>query len=365
MHGGNLRWAEEKYGKGHFVDLSANINVFGPPSGVVQKLNQALPQIVQYPDPESLNLRYLMSEAYTLPIEHILIGNGAGELIFTILQALKPRKVLIPIPAFSEYEKAGRASGAEIFYFTLGASGWESLNQVYLKSASDYKEIWHNNLLGVNMVFLCSPHNPTGSILKREQLKIILDIAMEMKCWVFFDESFYDFLPDEWRWSSREFLKDYPNLISIYSLTKFYSLPGLRLGVAFAQPELIKRFQLFRDPWSVNIFAQAAGIASLEDTSYPIEIRRKISASREFFYKEFNNHKFTKWRLLPSHVNFALIELIEGKSKELTAALGNKRILVRDCKNFSGLNGEFIRVAIKDIESTQRFLQALVEIETI
>ncbi|MHB1652034.1 MAG: pyridoxal phosphate-dependent aminotransferase [Desulfitobacteriaceae bacterium] len=364
MHGGNLRWAKERFGREEFVDLSANINPFGPPSGVLARLQQILPQIVHYPDPESKVLRIRLSQVYSIPLDYIIVGNGAGELIFTILQAFKPKRVVIPLPAFSEYERAAKAVEAEIAYLVLGADGWDSL--LPLNSISDFetfRETWLKILRGTDLLFLCSPHNPTGTVLRREHFANILDIARKVQCRVLFDESFNDFLPDALRWTAREFLEDYPNLTVLYSLTKFFSLPGLRLGAGFAHPEDISRLMAFRDPWSVNTMAQEAGLAALEEPSYPAEVRVKLTESRFFFYQEFSRKGFTKWKLCPTVVNFALLHLLEGTSGGLVADLGKRGILVRDCASFTGLKGEFIRFAIKDIASMQGLLDAMEDIE--
>lgn len=360
MHGGNLRWAQETYGRDSFIDLSANINPFGPPKLVWQVLKQSLPEIVRYPDPDTKSLCIGLSQRFNLPIENIMTGNGAGELIFTIVQALKPLRVLIPVPAFSEYERAARAVTAEIKQFHLGAKGWGSLPCISsVEGKEEFTRIWRGLLQGVNLLFLCSPHNPTGSVLSREQLELILQIAQELNSIVIVDESFFDFLPDTIRFSAREFLGTYNNLIVLYSMTKFYSLPGLRLGAAFAASPYISRFKEYRDPWTVNVLAEKAGVVSLQDKHFAEEIRQRIEESKTFFCEEFLRRNFTNMYLYPSLVNFALIEISDRSSSELVTALGHQGILVRDCANFPGLNGNFIRTAIKEKDNMKKLIEAL------
>lgn len=355
MHGGNLRRAKELYGLESFIDLSANINPFGPPAGVWDSLRKSMSDIVHYPDPESLVLKKTLSDALNQDLESMMLGNGAGELIFTVLQALKPQRVVIPIPTFSEYERAARAAGSEVLYVPLGPEGWAGFK------GSDQKALarWEKILTGCDLLFLCSPHNPTGSLLERDFFVQILRLTKEKGCKILFDESFYDFLPDESRRSAREYLAENQHLLVLYSLTKFYSIPGLRLGAVFAHPPLIAGFDRYRDPWSVNVMAQQAGITALEDREFPAEVREKLQASRDYFYREFELSGLKNLKLWPSVVNFALIEVLNYSPQGLIEDLGRLGILVRDCSSFEGLPPNFIRVAIKDIPVMKSLMAGL------
>lgn len=360
MHGGNLREAREKFGKNDFIDLSANINPFGPPLSVWERLRNALPEITHYPDPENKRLTQKLSERFKLLPEQILVGNGAGELLFALTLALKPKKVLIPVPGFSEYERAARAVGAEVQYMKLGVKGWDSLPQGKTpEDNNQYMNLWQELLDDCDLVYLNSPHNPTGSILRIEELQIILQIAQKSNCWVVFDESFYDFLNDDIRWTARTFLKENSKLIVIYSMTKFFSLPGIRLGLLFSNSEVIQKVQIFRDPWSVNVLAEEAGIEALADSAFSTEVRMKLSDSRNFFYEEFKKAQFKALTLHFTHVNFALIEIKDRTSLEIVERLGKLGILVRNCDNFQGIQGQYIRVAIKDEKSMRRLIEGL------
>ncbi|AGA68549.1 L-threonine O-3-phosphate decarboxylase [Desulfitobacterium dichloroeliminans LMG P-21439] len=370
MHGGNLLEAVEQYGRDSFTDLSANINAFGPPEAVWRAIEQSLKAIIHYPDPEYRRLRRKMAQRYSLTEEEILLGNGAGELIFLLLHALKPGRVLIPQPAFSEYERAALACGAEVNKIFLGVEGWDSLDF----DRPETQRAWEKAMAENDLIFINSPHNPTGSSLRREQFETIIALAHKSKTWVVLDESFVDFLEDKIRWSGKEYLSDFPNLLVLYSLTKFYSIPGLRLGCIFADPSLLGRLKKQRDPWAVNALAEEAGLAALTDESYAEQVRERLGESKAFFYKEFQSRikegKLSGIEVYPSTVNFALIEILDTqgakdslgaklRKKEILQRLGQKGILVRDCDNFQGLSGEFIRVAIKAQESMEALLEGL------
>jgi threonine-phosphate decarboxylase len=190
-------------------------------------------------------------------------------------------------------------------------------------------------------------------------LERILRVTKELGCRILFDESFLDFLPDESRKSARTCMATNEHLIVLYSLTKFYSLPGLRLGTVFAHKSFLDLFEQYRDPWSVNVLAQYAGTASLQDFIYPDDVREKLRESRSYFYREFAKCNFSDLRLWPTLVNFALIEVLNHTTGDLIQHLGRHGILVRDCDSFAGLPGDFIRVAIKDISVMQRLIEGL------
>lgn len=362
MHGGNLLEANKLYGKQNYIDLSANINPFGPPAGIWEVLKETLKEIIHYPDPQYRRLKQKMAQEFALSEEEILLGNGAGELIYLILHGLRPQKVLIPQPAFSEYERAARACGAEVCTLSLGVEGWQNFASRNLTSG---KSDWEKRIKECQLIFLNSPHNPTGSSLKREDFEDILSCAQKAGTWVVLDESFVDFLAEEKRWSGREYLGKYPNLIVLYSLTKFYAIPGLRLGAVFADYQILKRFKEHQDPWAVNVLAEEAGLAALNDQEYGARVRALLKESKTYFYNEFAEGMFSELRLYPSDVNFALLQILgeqsnQGKRKrEMITKLGWQGILVRDCGNFQGLEGEYIRVAIKDKESMQALIKGL------
>ncbi|AFL99670.1 MULTISPECIES: histidinol-phosphate transaminase [Desulfitobacterium] len=376
MHGGNLLEASVQYGRQNFIDLSANINPFGPPQGVWEALQKGIKSITHYPDPKYRRLRGRMAEYYALTDEEILLGNGAGELIFLILHGLRPRKVLIPQPAFSEYGRAALACGAEVSKMILGVEGWGALS---FQNEETYRK-WEQALAENELVFINSPHNPTGSALTKKQFEVILNLALKHKTWVVLDESFVDFMEDRIRWSGREYLRRYPNLLVLYSLTKFYAIPGLRLGAVFAAPKLLNRLQEQRDPWAVNCLAEEAGIAALADAEYGKRVRFLLEESKESFYQNFaegsKEQKFLGLRLYSSKVNFALIQVLgvedsildlveaERRKKIILQKLGRQGILVRDCENFQGLEGKYIRVAIKDRESMNSLLIGLKTLES-
>ncbi|WP_371371357.1 threonine-phosphate decarboxylase CobD [Sporomusa aerivorans] len=354
VHGGNVHaWARERGGAlSDLLDYSANINPLGLADSVRAAINQTVDQVIHYPDVEATMLKAAISSYYQVEPDQITAGNGAVELLYVLTHIIKPKRVLIPAPAFSEYERAARAGGAAVEYFYL---------------APDENFIVDVNLLcnflpGIDMVFIGNPNNPTGTLLKAGQLEYLLQAAKQAKVWVVVDESFMDFLTEDSEYTCRPLLKNYDNLIIIHSLTKFYAIPGLRLGFALTHPALAVRLHAAKDPWNVNSLAQAAGVAALADSEYQLKSRQVVRQEKEQLYAELK--KLSGLKPLQPSVNYILIDVsLWGRTAtELRNEMAKKDVLIRDCGNYPGLSPYFIRVAVKLAEQNIILLDRLKQV---
>lgn len=338
-HGGNIHQAlrENMDLQASFLDFSANINPLGLPEQVKLAITAAIPQIIHYPDVEGYRLKKELCNYYQVPYDQITLGNGAVELLYILCHLLKPKRVLLPVPSFSEYERAAKAVEAQISYYFLS----EETNFTF--------DIQHlcKQLVGYDIVFLGNPNNPTGTIFSKTELKMIIKQAEKYDCFVVLDESFIDFLDIENQYSSRSLINDYKNLIILQSLTKFYAIPGLRLGFALSDVKFAQKLQLMKDPWNVNSLAQVAGIAALQSREYQEQSRKfLLQEKEEFFLKLKQIHGFKAYKPM---VNFILVNIADTSltSFELRDALYKENILIRDCSNYPGLSEKYVRFAIK------------------
>ncbi|CUH94019.1 hypothetical protein P22_0081 [Propionispora sp. 2/2-37] len=350
-HGGNLYAAmrDKKIHMAEFLDFSANINPLGMPDSLVKAVNRALPYIIHYPDTEARELKEAIRFRYGIPEGSITVGNGAVEVIYLLCHMLKPQKVLVAAPTFGEYERAARASGAEVAYYYL---------QPDSRFAIDLHE-WIKCAAGVDMLFLGNPNNPTGNLLQYQDIQTILEALKGENTLVVVDESFLDFLDDDRSYSCRHLLPLYPNLIIIHSLTKFYAMPGLRLGFAAANDPITAMLHAGKDPWNVNSLAQSAGVAVLYDDDYRERSKCFVQKVKDELYTALSALSCIK--PYPPSVNFILIniKLTGFSAQELRNKLEQYRILVRDCSNYPGLSNEYIRVAVKQPRQNERLLAAL------
>lgn len=338
-HGGNLYAAiREKGGSfDEILDFSANINPLGLSEKIRHALHSSLESIIHYPDAQAHALKQGISQHYQVAKDSITMGNGAVELMYTLCHILKPKKVLVTAPTFSEYESAAKASGAGIEY-------------LYLQPENNFVidiQKMIAQLATVDIAFICNPNNPTGTLLNHTQIEEVLQAAKKHNAYVVVDESFMDFLPTDETYTCRQLLPKYPNLIILHSLTKFYAIPGLRLGFSLSNPELTKLLHLSKDPWNVNTLAQSAGVAALQDYAYQRQGKEFLKKVKMDLYESLQAipglHPY-----FPS-VNFILVHIKNTNmtSKELVTTMASHHILIRDCSNYPGLSSEYIRVAVK------------------
>lgn len=346
-HGGNLIWAAAIADclPSEILDFSASINPLGPPSSAIAAVDSHRWQIKNYPQPEYLELRQALSQFHGghLPVEWILPGNGAAELLTWAGRELaEMRETYLLTPAFGDYRRSLNAFKAKVIEFPLNLESPDPLNIDISASNS------HNAGLLLN-----TPHNPTGILLDRGAiLSLVAQFAL-----VVVDEAFMDFLPTEDQQSLIAMVADFPNLVILRSLTKFYSLPGLRLGYAIAHPDRLRRWQEWRDPWSVNSLAVAAGIAVLGDDNFEEKTRHWLSVARPKLYEGLG--KIPGLFPYPGVANFLLVKSQWSVSKLQAKLLKNHRILIRDCLSFPELGDDYFRVAVRTETENQYLINAL------
>ena len=348
LHGGNLERAMEKYGisSEEIIDFSANINPLGFSPKIREIIIKNLNQLSHYPDPECKEAKKEISHYFKIDYENIILGNGSTELIYLIVQTLKPKKVLIPIPTFYEYGKALNHYNASIkFYKLIEKQEFSiSINKII------------SQLAGIDLVFLCNPNNPTGTFLHREEILILVKEIHRRKIFLVLDEAFIDLHEEE---SFIKEVKNYNCLIILRSLTKFFGLPGLRIGFGVGSSKLIKELEIQKIPWSVNYLAQIAVREVLKDEKFISKSRYFLLKEKEFFYQELSNIEGLK--VYKPSSNFIFIKLLGNISSEkLQDQLGRKGILIRDCSNFKGLEkGKFIRVAVRTRKENIKLLKEI------
>lgn len=326
------------------IDFSVSLNPNGAPPGIRPLVKGA--KLSRYPDPQSLGLRRAIARQTGLPIENIIVGNGSTELIRLAAAAYldKGDRALIVEPTYGDYRTAVEMAGAEVVAQTLSA-------------ADDFKPDVTGTIELIKktkpkLVFICNPNNPTGAYLSLSQFEMILRAATDSL--VVLDEAFVSFVG---RRQSFLELIERGNLLVVHSMTKDYALAGLRLGYTAAAVEIIDTLGRVRPPWSVNVVAQRAGIAVLQQENYLRKGRKLAREGKRYLVEELGKLGF---RCLPSRANFFLVEV--GKAAEIRKRLLARGILVRDCASF-GLPGH-IRIAPKSMKKNRRLITALKEINT-
>ena len=408
VHGGNLAWAAAIAGcsPAALVDFSASINPLGPPDSVLAAIQDAIPTLGHYPDPAYTELRHALGIHHTLPPDWILPGNGAAELITWAARDMASQAdptVYLPTPAFNDYQRACQSFGVTVSPWPLlipnpngqhgqhgqkpipsptsgrgevsspadtegqlgglsigmDPSGHPSATSESGQSAGPLPraDLQTEALLAASppraSCLINNPHNPTGHLFTLDDLRPLLDHFSL----VVVDEAFMDFVPPAQAPSLAPWVEQYPNLVVVRSLTKFYSLPGLRLGYALGHPDRLRRWQQWRDPWPVNTLAAVAAVAAVQNTAFQAQTWDWLPPTRHTL--QAGLAAMPGLSPLPSAANYLLVRAEAPVPPLQKLLLQHSRVLIRDCLSFAELGDHYFRVAVRSEAENERLLTAL------
>ena len=349
-HGGDLTLAQTKFQRRQLIDFSANMNPLGPPQAVWQALLENLPGIVNYPDPYARGLKAALADYLGVEPANLALGNGSIELIYLLPRIFAFPSALVPAPGFSEYDYAVRLAQCQCRYVYLQPPDY----------AWDLPALQEEIAQG-GLIFLCNPNNPTGTLLSRSALAAVLE-ALPASALLVMDEAFIDFVADHRELTLVPWAVQDSRLLVLGSLTKFFALPGLRLGYLAGTPDNIQKLAAFLPPWNINSLAQAAGVAALGDATYIQHSREYIFEARQQLFETLS--AIPGLNPLPPTANFIFCRLGEGlpNAPRLVALMGQQGFLLRDCSNYRGLDDRCLRLAVRRRQDNLNLAAVLREI---
>ncbi|PNU18841.1 threonine-phosphate decarboxylase [Geothermobacter hydrogeniphilus] len=343
-HGGDVFAAAAELGcdPEQILDFSASINPLGPPETVLAAARQALSSCQFYPELAADSLRTALARHHRLPEDCLLPGAGSTELLYLWPRVFRPRRALQIVPAFSEYLRALDQVDCEVE--RLPWLPGEPFPTTDLPRAVGDCEL---------LVF-ANPGNPTGGLIRRRDLLATLDLLPE-DLPVLVDEAFIDFVPGE---SLIDQVVERSNLYVLRSMTKFYAIPGLRVGYLAGPADGIARLLGGKEPWTLSTPALAAALACLDEDDFVRASIAAIAAWRDEMGEELSRLGL---EVYPGAANYLLVRLRAGGSSAFDIAAGLRRqgILVRDCGNFDGLGGDVLRLAVRRPEENRRLVAGL------
>ncbi|WMM25864.1 histidinol-phosphate transaminase [Tissierella sp. MB52-C2] len=345
-HGGDLLSYENCY-DGELIDYSSNINPLGPPKGLEKILIDSFNSLEAYPDIKYRRLKKSISNYLKCNDENIVVGNGAVELIdnFIILS----NRVFVCTPSFSEYEKRAIVHGKEVIRVP-------------------YKDDFTIDILVIgskiqkgDLVILGNPNNPTGLRIDKIELIMLYDLIKKTKSYLLLDEAFFEFCPMDY--DSIEVFRNtnYENLGIIRAATKFFALPGIRLGYGCTSVDLAEKISNIELPWSINSLAESAGNYIFHNEEYIEKSKEYIKKERDYLFKELSNIEGI--RVYPTETNYILIELLNWKEEYVFKFFLQRGIVIRKCSSFIGLDNNHIRVAVKSRENNIKLMEIFKELE--
>lgn len=347
-HGGNIFTVARTLGVApeQILDFSASINPLGMSPLVRKALICSLDHLVHYPDTSHRELKQALAKLHTLAPAHFTIANGSTELIYNLPAMLHGTKALIISPSFSEYVRALGQHHWEVQHFIL------SPEQNF---AIDTDKLEHALEGGIDALYLCNPGNPNGTLYPQRVIEKVYSLCLAAGTFMILDEAFMDFCEES---SAKRMIVHSDNAIVLRSMTKFFGIPGLRLGYAISNATLAERLDSMGGPWSVNTLALAAGTAALLDAEHNQQSLDVVRQERRALFEQLS--QFPQLKLYPANANYLLVEIREGiTSRELKERLLPQRILIRDCASFMGLSNRFFRVAVRSGEDNKRLVECL------
>ena len=317
------------------ANFSTNVWYEGDNSWLKNLVSEKWEVLTHYPEPDALSLRKIIAKYHNIKEEQIIAANGATEIFYLLAHTFNGAKTLIPVPSFSEYEDACKAHNHKISFCSL---------EGIVSGKNDY-----------DLIIICNPNNPNGKVYSQKDIISILE--KHNRTFLLIDEAFIDFTSETE--SSVNLIKDYPNLLISRSMTKNFSIPGLRLGYLIGNKEIIKKINKYKQPWSVNALAIEAGKYLIENSNTLLPDATKLNREREKFREVINT--IQGFKALKSSAPFFLIETKIESEILKQYLIENHGILIRDASNFRTLNNHYIRVNTLSENKNAMLIKALNE----
>lgn len=335
---------QRELGLKNVIKLASNENCLGPSPKAVAAIKKNLNKINRYPDASSFYLKKRAAKFLGVDEDNLIFGNGSDEIIGLAVRTFvgSGDEVIIARPTFLIYEIVSQLQDADIKFVPLTKDLRHDLKA--MKNAITDK---------TRIIFIANPDNPTGSYVTKTELNEFFK-GLPEKLIVFLDEAYFEF--------AKYSYKDYPNgldyidrpgVIVSRSFSKAYGLAGLRVGYGISSPEVISYMERTREPFNVNLLAQVAAEAAIDDKAFLKKTLSHIEAEKEFIYENLRNMKLD---YVESATNFIMVD-VKKDCKEVFNSLLKKGVIVRDMKAW-GLDS-FIRVTVGSRKENKRFVEAL------
>lgn len=327
------------------IDFSINTNPLGVPKNIFTNMEKIMGASALYPDPTCEELRKHLSRKYYTDTSHILCGTGANDLFYRLVSVLKPEKALVVVPTYEEYEKVLVQTGCQVNYCHL------SLNKKFDYNLVEILDMIQPDL---DMVIICNPNNPTGTLYTLADLEQIISLCQKNDIYVVIDESFIEFLSTWETYTGKQLIQYYSNLMIIDGFTKTYSLAGFRIGFAMScTSEILNKMYARGQEYNVSTIAQIAAILALQDEHFMRNTYELMDTEYQFFRTELDPFPIT---IITMNANFLLVYSEKEQLRELLLDLNIK---IRDCSQFVGLSNKYHRIAIRTREDNQKLIFAL------
>ena len=355
FHGSDLEKIEAVYHirKEEITSFSANVNPLGISPLLRTKLAENIDCITSYPDRNYTDLKAAIADYAGTRPENILVGNGTTELISLFIDIVSPKKAVILGPTYSEYERSVSLCGGKTSYYPLQEADDFRL---------DIKDFTKALTADTDLLIICSPNNPTGTAIRRSDMRRILDVCKEKAIFVMVDETYIEFSDDVEEFTAIPLTDYYNNLFVLRSTSKFFACPGLRFGYAVTgNRDMFSDVNRKKNPWMIHSLAAFAGQYMFRDEEYICATRSLISAERKRLFEMYS--KSPRFKPYKPEGNFMLMR-IEDEGTNAHALFEKaikEKMMIRDCSSFPFLSDRYIRICFMNPADNDRLYRCLTE----
>ncbi len=341
-HGANPATLYEKLGlemPAQIIDLSENVNHFGYPQSFATLWPILIEKIAYYPHEEAEPLRSKLANLHKVKKEHIVIGNGAAELLMVLSKLYTNKKAVILHPSFSEYTRTLQQQNVQIHSIIVDNIATYRLPIDKIKEA----------MREVSVIYFCNPNNPTGAVIRKDELTEIIAYGQKVNCDVIVDEAFMDWTDESQ--SVISLVETYPHLFVMRSMTKMYSMAGVRLGYCLSQQA--QRLKENLPHWNVSGLAIELGLQALQEEDFCEKSRQYAKEMRENMTRFLESNGCIVTQSETNYLAFQLPSYLDGTDFYFT--LLKEGIVLRHTQNFLGMDGQWFRLALKDEWKMEQF----------
>ena len=335
--------------KEDIIKLGSNENPWGPSPKAMEAIREEITSINRYPESQLHELVSEIAEYAGVEDSQVIIGgDGADEIIDVLAKTFIDNgdEFIVPLPSYMYYEYLLKQYGAKPVY-----ARW-NLDENKL----DVESIFDSITPKTKMIFLCSPNNPTGTLIEKE---VLMDIASRNPdILIVIDEAYFEYSEV----TNKDLINEYDNIFIIRTMSKVLGLAGMRIGYGLACDEIIEYMHRIKPVFSLTRFSFVAALNTFRDKTYIEESIKKGIESRQYLYDEVS--KIDGLYVFPSKSNFMLIRVKDTgfTASELALELMKRGIIVRDCTSFKGLDEYWIRISICTLEEDEKFIKILKEV---
>ncbi len=336
------------------VLYNANLNPMGVPESVTKALAASTDAIMRYPNVYYDGLRKSISAYAGCKEEHIVLGNGSSDLLRLYTALLSPKKAMILVPSFSEYEKVLGIYGCETVFYELDES------KDYVFDIADF--VGHLDS-SIDMIILGNPNNPTSQIISRDDMETLVAVCKELEIFLLIDEMYIEFTENYQNLTAVPLVEEYDNIAVLRSISKFFAVPGLRLGYAIMNNEdNMNIINITSAPNQITSLTAAVCTDMFRDREYVMASRSQIYTERNLIYSAMATNKNVK--LYKPYANFMLVKILKDdvSASQIAANCNLKGIVIRNCENIRGLSDRYIRFCFMKPSQNDLLVNTILEL---